>query len=227
MTPMTQIARASVLALGMMAALALPLAAQTRTTPRPAPSRSVEIGGYAMVGQFTFTAQDSFDTILGKSSGPIFGGGATLGLPIGGLFVDIGAWKYSDSGERVLVLDGDVYPLGIPLDITIVPVEISAGWKFRIRKMPRFLPYLAGGYTSYGYKETSTFAGSGEDVDDRFGGYHVRGGAEYKLTRWLGIAGEMAWTTVPDALGNGGVSALFNEDDLGGTSFRARITVGR
>lgn len=227
MTQMTQTARASVLALAMVAALALPIAAQTRTTPRPAPSRSVEIGGYAMVGQFTFAAQESFDTILGKSSGPIFGGGATIGLPIGGLFVDIGAWKYSDSGERVLVLGSDVVPLGIPLDVTIVPVEISAGWKFRIGKMPKFFPYLAGGYTSYGYKETSTFAGSGEDVDDRFGGYHVRGGAEYKLTRWLGIAGEMAWTTVPDALGNGGVSALFNEDDLGGTSFRARITVGR
>lgn len=223
----TQLARAGALAMALTLAAVLPLTAQTRTTPRSAPSRSVEIGGYAMVGDFTFTAEDSFDAVLGESSGPIFGGGATVGLPLGGLFVDVGAWQYSQSGERALVLDGDVFPLGIPLDVTIVPLEISAGWKFRITKMPRFIPYLAGGYTSLRYKETSSFAGADEDVDERFDGYHVRGGAEFKLTRWLGIAGEMAWTAVPDAIGRGGVSAAFNEDDLGGTSFRARITVGR
>ena len=180
-----------------------------------------------MVGQFSFAASDSFDAILGTTSGPIFGGGATVGLPFGGLFVDIGAWQYADSGERALVLDGQAIPLGIPLDVTIVPIEISAGWKFRLRKLPKVIPYVAGGYTSFGYQETSSFAGSGEDLDDRFGGYHLRGGAEFKVTRWLGVAGELAWITVPDAIGSGGVSKAFNENDLGGTSFRVRLTVGR
>lgn len=227
MTQMTQTVRVSVLAMAMTVAFALPLAAQTRTAPRPAPSRGIEIGGYAMAGRFSFSASESFDTILGASAGPIFGGGATVGLPFGGLFVDIGAWRYSDSGERVLVLDGQTVPLGIPLDVTVVPLEISAGWKFRIRRLPKLIPYAAGGYTSLRYTETSSFAGTSEDVDERFGGYHVRGGAEFKITRWLGVAGELAWTTVPDALGNGGVSAAFNEDNLGGTSFRARLTIGR
>jgi hypothetical protein len=211
--------------LGAMAAS--PVAAQTQTTRRASTPRSVEIGGYAMVGQFNFAASESFDAVLGTTSGVIFGGGATVGLPIGGLFVDVGAWQYSGSGERAFVADGEVFPVGIPLDVEIVPIEISAGWKFRIRSLPKLLPYVAGGYTSFGYKETSPFAGSGEDVDERFGGYHLRGGAEFKLTTWLGVAGEVAWTSVPDALGDGGVSAAFNEDNLGGTSFRARITVGR
>ncbi len=201
-------------------------AAQTRTS-RPSGTRSVEIGGYALVGQFSFAASESFDAILGTTSGPIFGGGATVGLPWGGLFVDLGAWQYAESGERALVLDGQVIPLGIPLDVTIVPIEISAGWKFRIRKLPKLIPYVAGGYTSLSYTETSTFSGSAEDVDERFGGYHLRGGAEFKVTRWLGVAGEFAWTAVPDAIGSDGVSKAFGEDDLGGTSFRARITVGR
>ena len=192
-----------------------------------AQSRNIEIGGYAMVGQFTFAASESFETILGTSSGTIFGGGATVGLPLGGLFVEVGAWQYSASGERVLILDGQIIPLGIPLDVAIVPLEISAGWKFRSRKLPKLVPYAAGGYTSFGYKETSSFSGTGEDIDDRFGGYHLRGGAEFKITRWLGVAGELAWTTVPDAIGNVGVSARFNETDLGGTSVRARLTVGR
>jgi len=225
---MTHRLRLSVLAVIAIAAVVAPAAAQTRTTRRAAAaSRSVQIGGYAMVGQFRFAAAQSFDTILGTDSGPIAGGGATVGLPFGGLFVDIGAWRFSQSGERVLVLGSEVIPLGIPLDVRIVPVEISAGWRFRIRRLPKLIPYAAGGYTSFGYKETSTFAGSGEDVDERFGGYHLRGGAEFKLTRWLGVAGEAAWTTVPDAIGSGGVSKAFTEDNLGGTSFRARLTVGR
>jgi hypothetical protein len=32
---------------------------------------------------------------------------------------------------------------------------------------------------------------------------------------------------VPDALGGGGLSAEFNEDDLGGTVVRFRVIVGR
>lgn len=226
MTRMTQLVRMGVLVVAATVAMALPAAAQTRSAGR-APSRGVEIGGYAMVGHFTFAASESFDAILGKHSGPIFGGGATIGLPLGGLFVDIGAWQYSDSGERVVVVDGEVIPLGIPVDVTIVPLEISAGWKFRFRKLPKLIPYVAAGYTSVSYQETSSFAGTDEDVDEGFGGFVLRGGAEFKLTRWLGVAGELAWTTVPDGLGGGGVSNTFNETDLGGTSFRGRITIGR
>jgi hypothetical protein len=211
--------------LPFLAALAFVVA--TAGTAGAQSSNAVEIGGYAMVGRFSFAASESFDAILGTHSGPIFGGGATVGLPLGGLFVDIGAWQYSGSGERVLVLDGQVIPLGIPVDVTIVPLEISAGWKFRFRQWPKFIPYAAGGYTSFSYKETSSFAGTEEDLDDQFGGFHLRGGAEFKLTRWLGLAGELAWTTIPDGLGSGGASKAFNETDLGGTSFRARITIGR
>jgi len=210
----------------LVAASVTPAVAQTQATRRPA-ARAIEIGGYAMVGRFTFAAAESFDTILGTTSSPIVGGGATVGLPFGGLFVEVGAWRFTQSGERVLVLGSEVVPLGIPLDVTIVPVEISAGWKFRFRRLPRLVPYAAGGYTSFGYKETSSFAATSEDVDERFGGYHLRGGVEFKVRRWLGLAGEMAWTTVPDAIGKGGVSRAFNEDNLGGTSYRARITVGR
>ena len=222
--PLVGITTALLLAL----AAASPAAAQAQPAPRrPAGSRSIQIGGYAMVGKITFVAKDSFDTILGATSGVIFGGGATVGLPVGGLFVDIGGWRFTDDGERALVINNEVIPLGIPVKVTIIPIEISAGWKFRIRRMPKLLPYVAGGYTSYGYRETSSFSTVSEDVDDRFPGYHLRGGAEFKVWRWLGVAGEAAWTTVPDAIGKSGVSDAFNETNLGGTSFRLRITAGR
>jgi hypothetical protein len=206
--------------------------AKPRTLPPPPPpSRSVEIGGYAMAGLMNFTAADSFEVIFGRPSGPIFGGGARIGLPVraafGGVFVDVGAWRFRDEGERVFVFGGEEFALNIPVEITITPVELSAGWQFRFRRAPRVRPYVAGGFSSYGYRETSPFNTPAEDVDDRFSGYHLYGGGEYKITRWLGVAGELNWTTIPDALGIGGVSAEFDESDLGGASFRFKITIGR
>jgi len=209
--------------------------AQERPVPRPRPaparqqprSRSIEIGGYAMLGGFTFAAKDSFDAILGTTSGTIFGGGARVGIPFGGLFADIGAWRFSDEGERVFVLNDQVYPLNIPTEIAITPIEISGGWRFRIRRLPKLLPYAGAGLTAMRYRETSEFATDEENVDKTFSGYHFFGGAEYKLMRWLGVAGEAAWTTVPDAIGASGVSKAFNETDLGGSSFRIKVTIGR
>jgi hypothetical protein len=180
-----------------------------------------------MFGNITFTAADSFNAITGSSSAPIYGGGARIGVPLGGLFFDVGAWRYQASGERVFPFGDQVFKLGIPLQITVVPVELSAGWQFRFRTMPKFIPYVAGGLTSMSYKETSDFATDAENVDERFSGYHVIGGAEYKIIKWLGVAGEWTWTTVPDAIGKDGVSAHFDETDLGGTTFRFKITIGR
>jgi len=204
---------------------------QTKPRPAPVPKPVLEIGGYGMFGGINFAAVDSFDAILGESSGPIFGGGAHVGLPLGGrlgrLFVDVGAWQYRGEGERVFVTNGQTFPLGIPVEILVTPLEIGAGWQFRIRQFPKLLPYVGGGVTSMRYEEKSELSSAGEDVDDRFGGYHLSGGAEYKITRWLGLAGELAWTTVPDSIGEGGVSEAFNETDLGGTTFRLKITVGR
>jgi hypothetical protein len=197
-----------------------------RTTPAR-PSRSVEIGGYAMFGNINFTAAESFDAILGAPSGPIFGGGARVALPWGGLFVDIGAWRFHAGGERAFVFQNEVIGLGIPVDVTVTPLEISAGWRFRVRKLPKLIPYIAGGLTSMRYQETSDFSTPAEDVDESFGGYHLLGGAEYKITRWLGVAGEASWTAVPDAIGESGVSEAFNETDLGGTTLRLKITIGR
>lgn len=198
------------------------------TTTRPSQrSRGVTIGGYGMFGTISFTASKSFDAIVGTPSGPIVGGGARVGLPFGGLFVAVGAWRYRADGERVFVANNQTFKLGIPVQITVTPIELSGGWQFRFRRIPKFLPYVAGGLTSMAYKETSDFATESENSDDRFSGYHLLGGAEYKITRWLGVAGEGSWTTVPNAIGESGVSKAFKETDLGGSTFRFKITIGR
>ena len=233
MNAMTRRFTATVTALALIASAGVTQAyAQAKprprtTTPAPRPAGRVEIGGYGMVGSTTFTARESFEAILGEPSGPMFGGGARVGLPWGGLFVDIGAWRFHGEGERVFVFDNEPIPLGIPVDVTTISTELSGGWRFRFRRAPKLIPYAAGGLTWLKYKETSEFSTPTEDVDEMFSGYHLAGGAEYKITRWLGVAGEASWTTVPDAIGEGGVSAAFNETYLGGTTFRLKITIGR
>lgn len=76
------------------------------------------------------------------------------------------------------------------------------------------------------YRETSEFAESDEDIDERFNGFHIVGGAEYRVMKWLAVGGEVLWSSV-DALGTGGVSEVFNENSLGGTTLRLKVTVGR
>lgn len=196
-------------------------------TTRPSPSQSVSIGGYAMFGRINFTAAESFDAILGTPSGPLAGGGVRVGLPWYGLFADVGAWRFRAEGERAFVFNNEVIPLGIPVEVSVVPIEISVGWRARLRKLPKLVPYAAVGLTSLKYRESSDSSTPAENADERFGGYHLLGGAEYKIIRWLGVAGEVAWTTVPDAIGESGVSRAFGETDLGGTTLRVKITIGQ
>jgi hypothetical protein len=217
--------RAAVLSL--LVSLGAPAVASAQATPEPRPARRVEIGGYAMLGLMNFTAADTFESVLGSSYGSIFGGGVRVGLPLGGLFLNVGGWQFRSGGERVFIFEGTEFPLGIPLDITITPLEIGGGWRFQIRRAPQVRPYVAAGFTSYGYTETSEFATASENVDERFNGYHLVGGVEFPVQRWLGVAWEVNWTRVPGAIGDAGVSATFDETDLGGGSFQFKITIGR
>ena len=198
-----------------------------RPLPPPLPPPALEIGGYAMLGVMNFTAADSFDVILGSPSGTIVGGGVRVGLPLGGLFADVGAWRFGGEGERVFVFEGREFALGIPVEITITPLELTGGWQFRFRRARRVRAYVGGGLTLYGYKETAGSTAAIEEVDERFSGYHVLGGAEYRVGRWIALGGDVNWVTVPDAIGVGGVSAVFDETNLGGTSFRFKITIGQ
>lgn len=201
------------------ALLAIPMAA-------PASGQSIDVKGYGMVGNISFAATESFEAVLGSSSGPLFGGGAEVGLPFGGLYVGAGGWRFRQDGERVFISGAQVFPLGIPMTVQVTAVEITGGWRFRTFSR-RFVPYAGAGWSSYGYEETSRFAESNENVDERFSGFHLLAGAEVRLTGWLGIGGEVAWARVPDALGEGGVSEAFDESELGGTSLRLKISIGR
>ena len=210
--------------------LALPAAAQTRPAARPAPTaaqRPLTVRAFADAGVRTFTAAKSFEAVLGRASAPVFGGGVELLLPYQ-TFVGVHVSRFRGTGERVFVANGETFPLGIATTIADMPIELSAGYRF-VRPRSRIVPFVGGGVGWHRYSETSEFAVADEDVREVFRGYHVLGGVEFRLTRWVSAAGTAQWTTVPDALGTTSTSVAgeFGESDLGGATLLARIVVGR
>ncbi len=223
--------RSVLFALALLGA-ALPAPAVAQTPARPAAARQapayparLQIRPFVSAGTTWFTASKTFDAVLGSDQGQDFGGG--LNLTRGRLWLEIGARQFSKSGERVFTTGGEVFPLGIDTDITMTPLEVTAGWRFRPLFSGRVRPQLGVGYTRLRYEESAAFAQDGDDVDETFNGFHVVGGIEVRLHRWVGLGGDVVWTSVADAIGEGGASKAFGEDNLGGTSLRVKLVIGR
>lgn len=199
-------------------ALAAPSAAQD------APALSIR--PFVLATEQSFAASDTFDAAFGRTRLPFFGGGVQV-VVRDRFFADLGASRFRQNGERAYRSGGKVFTLGIPLTATITAFEVTGGYRFRLRRLPRVRPYVAGGFGSYGYQETSTFAETGEDVDTRHSGVVLNGGAELRLHRWIGLAADVQYSHVPGILGQGGLSQQSGETDLGGMAARFKIVVGR
>jgi hypothetical protein len=57
----------------LLAMSAVPVSAQAR--------RDIGVRGFGMFGNMTFTATDTFEAVLDRTGGPIFGGGGQVLLP--------------------------------------------------------------------------------------------------------------------------------------------------
>lgn len=200
-----------------------------RTPPArraPAYPRGLQVRGFGTVGLTWFTASETFDAVLDTTTGTEFGGG--LSLTDGPAFLDVGARRFSKTGERVFVSDDKtVFKLGIPATITMTPLDITAGWRFRPVFGGRLRPLLGVGYTRMTYEEVADFADDGDDVSESFNGFHVLGGGEVRVHRLVGFQAEVVWTSIADAIGEGGASQVFGETNLGGTSARLKLVIGR
>jgi hypothetical protein len=212
-----------------------PLTPGRTTTPA---RKSIGVSGFIDLGSTSFTASDSFEAILDTSSGPIFGGGGQVNLPLN-LFARVDVTRFKKDGERAFVSNGEVVKLGIPTTIEVMPIEFTGGYRRELTfgrrgAKPggrpsegfRIIPFAGAGAGVVQYKETADFAQAGDDVDESFTSYHFVGGVEVPLWKFVGIGAEYHHRWVPDALGTGGVSAEFNETDLGGGTFRFRVIFG-
>jgi len=204
-------------------ALAAPLAAQTRAA-RPADAPAVSFRPFVMAIGEDFAAKNTFDATFGQSFEPFWGGGVQIALR-DGIYVELSASRFKKTGQRAFRFNGQNFGLGIPLTATLTPFELTGGYRFKI--WPRIIPYAGVGYGSYGYKETSGFADTGENVDTRHGGFLLAGGVELRAHRFVGVAVDAQYTHVPGILGSGGISKDANENDLGGVAARVKVIIGR
>ena len=195
----------------------------------PASARAqqhISIRGFGDAGLTVFTAKQSFKAILGKPSGPVFGGGVEIGLPKN-LFVSLGAWRFRRTGHRVFVFQNQVFNLDVADTITVTPLELTGGYRFRSSGF--IIPYAGAGVGWHKYEETSAHSTAADDVKTTNKGYHVLAGAEVPVQKWLAAAVDAQWSSVPHALGgeSTSVAGVYNEHNLGGFTLLAKIIVGR
>ena len=199
-------------------------AARVRRTDSATDSYRPSTLGFTGFGQFgyaRFAAQRSFEAVMGTGGGGLYGGGAQV--RVGRLFVGASAERFTKTGSRVFVLDQEVFTLGVPDTVTLTPLEVTAGWRF---VHERTTPYIGGGIGRVWYREASDFTDASEAVEGQYRSYHLLGGVEFR-EGWVATAFEVQYSRVPNAIGLGGVSAAFQESDLGGLTMRVKVLVGR
>lgn len=184
------------------------------------PPRAIGIVGVAQFGYVRFAAAESFSAVLGRAGGGLLGGGAEV--RVGPAFLSASVERFEKTGQRILVVDDEIFKLGIPETVRIVPVSVSAGLRF---SHDVATPYVGAGVGRMFYKERSSFADDSEKVDARFSSYHFLGGIEFR-NGWVATAFEAQYTHAPQT-GIGGALQAFHESNLGGLTGRIKVLVGR
>jgi opacity protein-like surface antigen len=192
-----------------------------------APSaRAQGFGVEAEGGYFSMTgAKDSAKAVFdGSSGGFIFGGALRMGL--GRSFgLALGARYFSKDGERVFVAEpgGEVFRLGHPLKVRTIPYALVV--TYRILPDSRFVPYVGAGPGLTSFKEETTVGGvTTEDSSNKFS-FHALAGVETSAGP-VRFGLELRWFTAPNSVGLSGVSAIYNEKDVGGLSASAKLIFG-
>ena len=191
---------------------------QTSAQPSAAPGSGAR--AFVQVGYARFLAEQSFKATLNQYGGVVYGGGAEYHTAGGG-FIQIAAEQLKETGERVFVSNGNVFKLGIPDTITVIPLTVTAGYRSQRNGIA---PYLGGGIGRYFFREESEFADPSENVKEQYTGYHVLGGIETSGS-WFGAAFEVEYSHVPKAF-TGGTAAAFDEHNLGAVRVRVKVLFG-
>jgi len=192
------------------------------------PNRRASIGAdvYVLVESETLTAKQSFTAVLGGSSMTLEGGGVDVVRIWKGLFARVAVAHAGKTGSRVFVDSSlHVYSLNVPLTINMTPIEVGGGWRLpSFDRKGHVVPYVGGTALWLRYQESSSFAEASENTDANFRGGAVFAGIEGNAGA-LNLGVEGVYRTVPRVIGAGGVSAAFNETDLGGAAARVRVGV--
>jgi hypothetical protein len=170
-------------------------------------------------------AKDTFEAVTGETTMTGAGGGVEVHNLWRNVFVRGSVSSLKATGERVFVFDGNAFPLGIPLEVTMTPIELGAGWRFSPVGR-RLVPYAGAGALWMKYSEQSDGDTGSERVNETYTGVVVFGGVDVSVWRFVSAGAEVAWRTAKVKDPAGSLDA-FGEDNLGGVSFRVMVSIGR
>jgi hypothetical protein len=202
---------------------AVPLALPALLALAAAPAAAGEIALEVHAGYFQMAAENSASALFDSRGGGTFGGALRYTF-WRGAYVSAGARTFSKEGERVFVAapNSPVQKLGFPLKVTLTPMFLTVGYRFRDGKL--VVPYAGLGASIVFGKEESEVAGETFDDDRSKAGFVGLAGVEVGRGTFR-LGAEAGYTAVPDALGFAGVSKVYGEDDLGGWHVVGKVIV--
>ena len=213
--------------------------AEAQPDPRGAQPTAAQVGkvsrGFDLFGGAGVSwpsARDSFQAVALPDKPIDFGGGARVRGIWQRMFAQVSVARWSDAGERAFVdSGGQVFPLGIPLEVASTFIDGTIGIQFPGRTRSgrtSYVFYVGGGAGVVRYSERSPFAAASDDLQATKPSYHGMAGIEIPLVGGLAVAGEGRYRHIPGLLGDDGVSAALGDESLGGfqTSVGLRMAFG-
>lgn len=178
------------------------------------PSAAGEVALEAQAGYFDMAAQNTAKALFGSSGGATFGGAVRYTF-WRGAFASVGMRTFSKDGERVFLTSpgAPIQKLGFPLSLSVKPVFITAGYRFRDGQ--RIVPYAAIGVSITSWSEKSEVAGESFNQDGTKTGFTGVAGVEVGRGTFR-FGAELGYSAVPGAVGVGGLSKVYGEEDIGG-----------
>jgi hypothetical protein len=187
---------------------------------------AAELSAQLEAGYFDLTgARSSAKALFDGSSGGLIAGAGVRGDLGRRFFLGARVRRFAKDGERVFVANPDAtpFPLGHPLTLRLVPVDLTLGYRFSPRA--DFRPYLGAGAGVAFYRERSEVAGVEQRESRTRASAHALLGVEWGRSR-LRLAAELEYSTVPGAVGLGGVSKVYDESNVGGLAIVGKLRFG-
>lgn len=175
-------------------------------------------------GYFDMTsASRSLKAVVDSSSFTTFGVEAGYGLRRGLYAAAGGSFSPEKKGQRVFLASsaGPPFKLGLPLALKRNLAYLNVGWRFLQKK--RLVPHAGIGAEFVSFNEESVVAGESFSQSQTKTGFRGLVGIEFKVTSRVRVGVEAIGSTVPNAIGVGGVSKIYGEDDIGGSAVLGKV----
>jgi opacity protein-like surface antigen len=199
---------------------AKPAVVQPKKPSKPRPK--VAVVPYVNFDFQQMLAKNSFKAVLGQSFMLGFGGGIDIANLGGPIFLRVGVSMSTKSGERTIVTpQGAVITTGIPLKVSMLPIELGGGW--RSSKPTKKVPYVGAALLLMNYKEHSDEVDDDENTSENLRGYELFGGVDMQMSKAVALGLEGQYRSFRNKIGTAGASAVFGENDLGGIALRVRL----